>query len=175
MINEKTYARFAEKVSLPDSETGCMEWTGSRLPAGYGQFWYEGRMFYAHRFAYMAAFGEIPEGEGHHGTVIRHLCDNPSCTRPDHLEAGSQGDNMRDRLERGRFSNGRERRTHCPLGHALEGKNLSPTHLREGRRSCYACANARRNRRYWKNKGVIWSEDQFAESADRLFSRYAAA
>lgn len=36
------------------------------------------------------------------GVVIRHTCDNPRCINPEHLIKGTQIDNMRDRLERGR-------------------------------------------------------------------------
>ncbi len=34
--------------------------------------------------------------------MIRHRCDNPSCINHEHLEVGSQLDNVRDMLERGR-------------------------------------------------------------------------
>lgn len=35
--------------------------------------------------------GEIPENK-----LIRHLCDNPNCINPNHIEIGSQKDNMVD-------------------------------------------------------------------------------
>lgn len=34
--------------------------------------------------------------------VARHTCDNPRCINPEHLVAGTRGDNNRDRAERGR-------------------------------------------------------------------------
>lgn len=39
--------------------------------------------------------------------VIRHTCDNPRCINPQHLIAGTQADNIRDKVERGRQSLGR--------------------------------------------------------------------
>lgn len=34
--------------------------------------------------------------------VVRHTCDNPRCINPDHLELGTQGENLRDRRVRNR-------------------------------------------------------------------------
>ena len=36
------------------------------------------------------------------GLVVRHKCDNPACINPDHLEIGTQQDNINDRESRGR-------------------------------------------------------------------------
>ena len=34
--------------------------------------------------------------------IVRHKCDNPHCINPDHLEIGSNYDNIQDRNKRGR-------------------------------------------------------------------------
>lgn len=75
-------------VSGPPSVVGaCIEWTGPRQPgAGYGR---RGNV-YAHRIAFELARGPIPAG-----LVIDHLCRNTSCVNPDHLEAVTQGENVR--------------------------------------------------------------------------------
>ena len=40
------------------------------------------------------------------GEVARHTCDNPGCVNPDHIIAGTQLDNIRDREERNRTARG---------------------------------------------------------------------
>ena len=42
----------------------------------------------AHRFAYRLRYGEVPDG-----LVVDHLCRNPKCVRPEHLEAVTGGEN----------------------------------------------------------------------------------
>lgn len=42
------------------------------------------------------------------GKVVRHTCDNPRCINPEHLEIGTQGDNIHDRQLRNRQANGSE-------------------------------------------------------------------
>jgi hypothetical protein len=46
---------------------------------------------------YKKYIGEIPQGH-----LIRHKCDNPKCINPDHLETGTDYDNVHDMIERGR-------------------------------------------------------------------------
>lgn len=76
-----TVVRFMEKVKVEPGADACWEWQGSKKAAGYGYFRYpDGK--YAHRFSYETFVGPIPEG-----LHLDHLCRNPPCVKPDHLEA----------------------------------------------------------------------------------------
>ena len=40
------------------------------------------------------------------GMVIMHSCDNPACCNPEHLVLGTQSDNIRDCVAKGRWNGG---------------------------------------------------------------------
>lgn len=88
-------------------ETTCIEWAGAKTTAGYGTRRVNGKNRYVHRLTYCEAHGLSLESI--EGLVVRHRCDNPRCYRIEHLELGTQADNMRDRAERGRVSRDPER------------------------------------------------------------------
>lgn len=93
---ERFWARFKE-----DKKTGCLEWTYSKNPKGYGQYMIGGRgqqrRFYTHRLSWMLTFGKIPKG-----FIVCHKCDNPSCGNPSHLFLGTYKDNTNDMMKKGR-------------------------------------------------------------------------
>jgi HNH endonuclease len=60
-----------------------------------------GKLTYAHIVVYKRVHGDIPDNK-----VVRHKCDNPQCCNPDHLELGTQADNVQDRYERNRSAKG---------------------------------------------------------------------
>lgn len=107
----------------------CIEWTGSRLPTGYGYIRIAGRGVYAHRFFFERAKGPIPPG-----LHIDHLCRNTSCVNPDHLEAVTQRENTLRGINPAAEN---ARKTHCKRGHPLSGDNLQIK--RDGARLCRKC------------------------------------
>lgn len=78
----------------------CWPWTGYvEKETGYGKFTWELRPNSAHRFAWVAANGPIPEG-----MHVLHKCDNRICQNPNHLFLGTNLDNIRDMILKGRQS-----------------------------------------------------------------------
>lgn len=67
----------------------CWEWSGHRSTRGYGRIWYNGRLRLAHRVYYELVRGAIPKNH-----ELDHLCRNPPCVNPDHLEPVSHSLNM---------------------------------------------------------------------------------
>jgi hypothetical protein len=80
--------------------TDCIEWTMCKNADGYGQICHNGAMRFAHRVAYCKHHDISLETI--QGMVVRHTCDNPGCVNPAHLRLGTQAENMRDKVERGR-------------------------------------------------------------------------
>lgn len=61
---------------------------------------FEFQRFLTHRLMYAIVFGAI-SGD----TLVCHTCDNPPCCRPHHLFEGTDADNQRDKIEKGRHVN----------------------------------------------------------------------
>lgn len=79
-------------------ESSCWPWIGSRDPHGYGYINIDGNIQTAHRVAFFRANSISPDSD----IKVRHSCDNPPCCNPTHLLGGSQADNVRDMINRGR-------------------------------------------------------------------------
>ena len=92
--------RFWKKVDRREPNQ-CWEWKGLKHIFGYGEIKISNQKRRAHRVSYQLHHGPIPEG-----LHVLHSCDNPSCVNPAHLHLGTQADNMREKMERGRCSSG---------------------------------------------------------------------
>lgn len=116
-----------------ETEGTCIRWAGNILRDGYGQKYRAGRRYQAHRWAWEQVNGPIPNG-----LVVRHKCDNRACVNVAHLELGTQSDNIRDAVKRGRWHGGEANRskTHCPKGHEYTEEN---TYRHGGGRHCKTC------------------------------------
>jgi HNH endonuclease len=56
----------------------------------------KGPVLYTHRIAYQAFHRPLASGE-----VVMHKCNTPRCCNPEHLQAGSQSENMKYAYETG--------------------------------------------------------------------------
>lgn len=72
--------------------SGCWIWTGTKNAKGYGQLGVGSQPEYAHRIAVRLDGRSLPEG-----MQVDHLCRNPSCVNPQHLEVVTAAKNMRRR------------------------------------------------------------------------------
>lgn len=127
---ERAVQGIRERVEI--DANGCWIWPGSKLPKGYGTIGIKGRTRYTHRVIFESAHGQIPTG-----TQIDHLCRQPSCCNPEHLEAVTPAENTRRGLSSTLARARRGKKTHCPRGHVLAGDNLYVD--ARGYGSCKAC------------------------------------
>lgn len=123
---ERAIERFWDQVRLVGAgPTDCWMWGGLMRRDGYGRAWTGVGSRRAHRVAYELTVGPIPRG-----LELDHLCRNPGCVNPAHLEAVTHEENVRRGI-RWNLS-----KTHCPSGHPYDEKN---TRWYQGRRYCRAC------------------------------------
>jgi hypothetical protein len=108
--------------------TGCIEFTGGGC-RGYGRVYRDGRTVSSHRASYELVRGPVPAG-----LQLDHLCRNPPCVNPAHLEPVTS----RENTMRGDTIPARNAaKTHCQRGHPYEGDNLYVTP--QGGRQCREC------------------------------------
>lgn len=125
-------ARFWSKVDV-GMPAECWPWRGASTPAGYGQFRVysngESTHFMAYRLAYELLIGPFPEG-----LQPDHLCKNPPCCNPSHLDPVTARINV---LRSNNAAALNARKTHCVNGHAFDEVN---TFLDSGgHRQCRQC------------------------------------
>lgn len=103
-VNQDPYAAalskqdlFWAKVEKRDGE--CWPWRGTITVQGYGRFnLATGKWMPASRVSLMLSLGRSLRA----GEFACHHCDNPPCCNPSHLYAGSQAQNMADKVKRNR-------------------------------------------------------------------------
>jgi HNH endonuclease len=129
---EKTLCRFFLYSTV--APNGCWIWIKSRHPSGYGQFRANNKAVMAHRYAYQTFVGDIPAG-----LDLDHLCRNPACCNPFHLEPVTRKENLRRGI-------GNSGKTHCKRGHQFTEHNTWIE--KNGARHCKVCRNE--NARAWR-------------------------
>lgn len=134
--NPRSYLRGAPVIDrllyrTSTSPDGCWVWRGTTNEHGYGEIGMGGDVApvrRVHRVAYEHFKGPIPEG-----MTIDHLCRNPSCVNPDHLEPVTHAENIR----RGWRARPHWQNNTCKHGHPRTSEN---TYLNgRGHRECRDC------------------------------------
>lgn len=123
-----------EQWYVPEPNSGCWLWLGG-LSEGYGRFrgTINGKLCRpAHRFAFLATGGEIPEG-----FVLDHTCRTKSCVNPAHLRAVTKQLNAIENSNGPAAKN--FRKTHCKRGHEFTAEN---TREYRRHRHCLTCEKA---------------------------------
>lgn len=133
--------RFMAKVRR---EGSCLIWIGAKTPLGYGRFRdANGKTVQPHLFFWRHIYGPVPGG-----LELDHLCRNPSCCWPDHLEPVTHRENLRRSTSWSVNTN----KTHCPRGHAYNATNTLIG--KSGSRFCRMCqTRAIRNSRKGNHNG----------------------
>lgn len=96
--------KINSKLPKTLSEDICWEWRGHKDKGGYGILHHHGKNLRVHRVVYEIYYAE-PLGELH----CLHRCDNPSCVNPFHLFSGTNTDNVKDKVTKGRCYTGNQK------------------------------------------------------------------
>jgi hypothetical protein len=115
--------RFWKKVDRRGDHE-CWEWLGLKN-RGYGLY----SRYRAHRYAYEQLVGPIPDG-----LTLDHLCRNPGCVNPAHLEPCTAVENA---MRGNSPPAANARKTHCKYGHELTPENTY--YPPRGGRECRTC------------------------------------
>lgn len=132
------------------SDDECWLWTGDVSSTGYGQITHQEnrarKTLTAHRLMLARKLGAaIPPGK-----YVLHRCDVPRCCNPAHLSLGTQSDNLKDCVAKGRHHDARK--THCIHGHPFDADNTSRRTRPGGGRACRECIRIRQRQAYHARK-----------------------
>ena len=83
---------LARLIPNIDASGPCWEWQRHCNRLGYGRLRFQGRYWFAHRLMWTLLVGPIPPD-----LELDHLCFNPCCCNPDHLEPVTHAENLRRR------------------------------------------------------------------------------
>lgn len=113
--------------------SACIDWPLYIRPNGYGQVKRGGKTILAHRWVWSEKHGPIPDG-----AVVMHTCHRRSCVNLDHLQLGSQSENVIASVQIG--THNMTRKTHCPQGHPYSEENtVMVNNGKRGGRRCVTC------------------------------------
>jgi len=92
--DKAVFDSFWRNVDIKDNVNECWPWIASTNQKEYGHIRVGTKMVQSHRLAYESTKGPIPEG-----LQVQHLCNNPGCCNPNHLELGNDSKNSRYKFQ----------------------------------------------------------------------------
>lgn len=99
-LTDKNISRFNSKY-IKTGNNDCWLWTGWKDKDSYGWIKINKKVYRAHRISYYISNGYFPINN------CLHTCDTPSCVNPNHLFDGTQADNVKDCVNKGRSRYGK--------------------------------------------------------------------
>jgi len=105
--------KFYFEKHVIKNKSKCWGWIGY-LSDGYGKLTMDKKLISSHRASWLIHYGEIPKK-----LIVRHVCDNRSCTNPEHLLLGTHKDNSDDKINRGRRKQIGESHSHSKINNNI--------------------------------------------------------
>jgi len=156
--------RFWEKVdkSGPNPDfPDCWEWTANKVKT-YGMFSCRrngiNKKVQTHKYIWEKLNGPVTGG-----LEVCHLCNNPPCVRPDHLEVGSRSHNQRYSVMYGNHKE--SRKTHCKHGHPYDEEN---TIYKISKRTGFKTRDCKECHKRWRQERSECRRKKKAEQPQKL-------
>lgn len=128
---------------------GCWEWTATKNSYGYGRIWDGDRLVLAHRAVWEVLIAPLSDD-----VDLDHLCRNPGCVNPAHLQPVDHRENV---LRGTSIPAENARKTECVNGHEFTPENTiirTPPSRNHPTRACRICKNAS-NRKWKRNRRAM--------------------
>jgi hypothetical protein len=138
-LYDEATAAIKECLDKKWSDYPCYNWPGYLTGMGYGQLGTKkklGKNISAHRLVWEATNGPITQG-----LSLDHLCRNPACVNPHHLEPVTHKENC---LRGVGITAINSKKTHCKTGHPFDEDNTG--YQKSGKRYCKECQKVASNK-----------------------------
>ena len=135
-------ARFWKQVDIK-GENDCWNWKGKGTKKGYARFFFNHKSKLIHHFMLFMT-GKYISKIDRYEKCTDHLCRNPRCVNPKHLEIVSFKENI---LRGNGITARKKRQKFCKRGHLLDKKHIVGwVWKHRGGRQCKRCGQDNQNK-----------------------------